>query len=76
MCFATSASATGLCWAWDGAPGLGALLVAGRDAGFFLQAQLTSDVAALGPGTGQLSARLDRKGALVAWFSLHRLPEL
>ena len=69
------ARATGLCWDWNGAPALGALLVAGADAGTFLHAQLTSDVAALAPGTGQLSARLDRKGALVAWFSLHRLPE-
>ncbi len=69
------ARAAGLAWDWNGAPALGALLVAGPDAGAFLQAQLTSDVAALGPGQGQLSARLDRKGALRAWFSLHRLPE-
>ena len=46
----------------------------GTGAPDFLQAQLTSDVAALAPGQGHLSARLDRKGALVAWFSLHRLP--
>ncbi|MFN2370864.1 MAG: tetratricopeptide repeat protein, partial [Candidatus Krumholzibacteriia bacterium] len=64
-----------LAWAWDEAPALGALLVAGPDAVAFLQAQLTSDVAALAPGAGQLSARLDRKGALAAWFSLHRLPD-
>ncbi|MBE0565937.1 MAG: tetratricopeptide repeat protein [Krumholzibacteria bacterium] len=69
------ARTSALAWDWNGAPALGALLVAGRDAGAFLQAQLTSDVAALAPGAGQLSARLDRKGALVAWFSLHRLPE-
>ena len=69
------ARGTGAAWDWNGAPALGALLVGGADAGAFLQAQLTSDVAALGSGTGQLSARLDRKGALVAWFSLHRLPE-
>lgn len=53
---------------------MGALLVTGADAGAFLHAQLTSDVAALAPGDGHLSARLNRKGALVAWFSLHRLP--
>lgn len=69
------ARAAGLGWDWNGAPALGALLVAGADGGAFLQAQLTSDVAALAPGAGQLSARLDRKGALVAWFSLHRLPD-
>ncbi len=59
---------------WQDAPALGALFVVGADAPAFLQAQLTSDVEALAPGQGQLSARLDRKGALVAWFSLHRLP--
>ena len=59
---------------WQGAPALGALFMGGIDAPDFLQAQLTSDVAALAPGQGHLSARLDRKGALVAWFSLHRLP--
>ncbi|HPF69274.1 MAG TPA: tetratricopeptide repeat protein [Candidatus Krumholzibacteria bacterium] len=69
------ARATQLAWDWNGAPALGALLVAGADAGAFLQAQLTSDVLALAPGRGHLSARLDRKGALVAWFSLHRLPD-
>jgi folate-binding protein YgfZ len=69
------ARAVGLAWDWQGAPALGALLVTGADAGAFLQAQLTSDLAALGAGAGQLSARLDRKGALMAWFSLHRLPE-
>ena len=69
------ARAEGFAADWQGAPALGALFVAGSDAPTFLQAQLTSDVAALAPGLGQLSARLDRKGALVAWFSLHRLPE-
>jgi folate-binding protein YgfZ len=62
-------------WDWKGAPGLGALFVGGRDGGAFLQAQLTSDVLALGPGAGQYSARLDRRGSLAAWMSLHRLPD-
>lgn len=64
-------------WAgrWDAAPGLGALLVTGPDSTSFLQAQLTSDVAALGPGQGQASARLDRRGALVSWFHVLRLPD-
>ncbi len=60
---------------WDGVPGLGAILVSGPDAGAFLQAQLTSDVAALEAGGSQLSARLDRRGNLMAWFHLLRMPE-
>ncbi len=51
------------------------MLVSGADSADFLQAQLTSDVLALGPGAGQLSARLGRRGLLQAWFSLHRLPD-
>ena len=70
-----TARAVGLIADWDGVPGLGAILVAGPDAGSFLQSQLTSDVLNLDPGKGQLSARLTRTGALVAHFSLHRLPE-
>lgn len=64
-------------WAgrWDAAPGLGALLVTGPDAATFLQAQLTSDVAALEPGQGQPAARLDRRGAVVSWFHVLRLPD-
>jgi folate-binding protein YgfZ len=63
-------------WArWDEAPGLGGLLVGGPDAAGFLQSQLTSDVASLGPSGYQMSARVDRKGLLLAWFSLHRLPD-
>ena len=65
----------GLWTRWDEAPALGCLLVGGPDAGAFLQAQLTSDVAALQPGQQQMSARVDRKGLLLAWFSLCRLPE-
>lgn len=65
----------GLIARWDHAPDLGALLITGPDAVAFLQARLTSDVAALAAGTGQLSARVDRQGRLLAWFSLHRLPD-
>ncbi len=65
----------GLCSDWQGGPELGAVLVAGGDSPTFLQAQLTSDVLALEPGAGQLSARLNRQGQLQAWFSLHRLPD-
>lgn len=72
---ARDARARGLISRWDHAPDLGALLATGPDAATFLQARLTSDVAALAPGTGQLSARVDRQGRLLAWFSLHRLPD-
>jgi folate-binding protein YgfZ len=40
----------------------GQLAVTGADAAEYLQGQLTSDTAALGPGDGQYSALLDRKG--------------
>ncbi|MCB1183679.1 tetratricopeptide repeat protein, partial [bacterium] len=59
----------------EDSPAAGLALVSGPDAAAFLHSQLTSDVRALGPGRGQLSARLNRKGQLLAWFSLHRLPE-
>lgn len=65
----------GLVADWTGAPSLGALLVAGPDAGAFLQSQLTSDVLALVPGQAQPSARLNRAGALVAALQAFRLPE-
>lgn len=65
----------GLFVPWDAAPSLSALLVAGPDAADHLQAQLTSDVLALLPGQSHPSARLNRAGALVADFTLARLPE-
>ena len=65
----------GLVADWGGAPDLGALLVGGADAQDFLHRQLTSDVASLDPGQGQLTARLTRTGALVAAGSVHRLPD-
>lgn len=65
----------GLVADWADAPSLGALLVAGPDAGAFLQSQLTSDVLALAPGQAQPSARLNRTGALVAALQAFRLPE-
>ena len=67
--------ARGMLAPWQGVPGLGAALASGPEASAFLQAQLTSDVAALEPGGIQLSARLDRRGNLVSWFHLLRLPE-
>ncbi len=65
----------GLLAGWDKVPGLGAILAAGPDARSFLQARLTSDVNALDPGQGQLAAKLTGKGELIAYFSLHRLPD-
>lgn len=65
----------GLITPWDAAPDLGLLLAAGPRVRDFLNSQLTSDVMGLQPGQAQLSARLSRAGALVAAFSLHRLPE-
>jgi folate-binding protein YgfZ len=44
----------------------GKLLVTGPEAAEYLQGQLTSDVEALGPGEGQYSALLDRKGHMQA----------
>jgi len=69
------ARALGLVTDWAGAPSLGAVLVAGPDAGALLQSQLTSDVLALAPGQAQPSARLNRAGALVAALRVFRLPE-
>jgi folate-binding protein YgfZ len=40
----------------------GVVAVTGPDAADYLQGQLTNDVGALGPGDGQYSALLDRKG--------------
>jgi folate-binding protein YgfZ len=69
------ARARALVTPWNGVPGLGALLATGRDVEAFLQAQLTSDVRALEPGSSQVSTRLDSRGKLTAWFHLLRLPE-
>ncbi len=66
----------GLAVRWDAAPGLGLILAAGPDCADFLHARLTSDVKALAPGQGQLSAKLTGRGELVGYFSLHRLPDL
>lgn len=54
---------------------MGALLVSGPDAASFLHSQVTNEVKALGPGEGNLSARVNRLGQLVELFSLHRLPD-
>jgi folate-binding protein YgfZ len=66
----------GLVARWDAAPDLGLILAAGPDCADFLHARLTSDVHALAPGQGQLSAKLTGRGELVGYFSLHRLPDL
>ena len=66
----------GLVAPWDAAPDLGLILAAGPDCADFLHARLTSDVNALAPGQGQLSAKLTGRGELVGYFSLHRMPDL
>lgn len=71
----SQARSQGLCGDWRRGPQLGAVMVSGADCPDFLQAQLTSDVLAVAPGQGQISARLNRQGQLLAWFSLHRLPD-
>ena len=54
-------------------PQLASLGVAGVDAESFLQGQLTSDVAALAPGTAQHSAWCSPKGRVLANFLLRRI---
>ena len=52
---------------------LACLRVAGFDAEALLQGQLTSDVAALSPGTAQYSAWCSPKGRVLATFLLRRI---
>ena len=52
---------------------LASLRVAGVDAEAFLQGQLTSDVAALAPGSSQYSAWCSPKGRVLANFLLRRI---
>jgi folate-binding protein YgfZ len=52
---------------------LAALAVTGADAVSFLQGQFTSDVAALAPGSSQLSAWCSPKGRVLATFTLRRI---
>lgn len=49
--------------------------ISGVEAAKFLQARLSNDVFALKVGQGQMSALLDRKAHIIAYFSLHRLAE-
>lgn len=53
----------------------GVILVKGPQAAQFLQARLSNDVLALKPGHGQLTSLLERKGHILAFFSLHFLDE-
>lgn len=53
----------------------GVILVKGPQAAQFLQARLTNDVRALSSGQGQMTALLERKGHILAYFSLHLLEE-
>jgi folate-binding protein YgfZ len=56
-------------------PQLASLRVAGADAESFLQGQLTSDVAALAPGSAQHSAWCSPKGRVLANVLLRRLDD-
>lgn len=53
----------------------GAVLAQGKDAASFLHSQVTNEVAGLAPGEGNFSARVNRQGQLLHFFSLHRVPE-
>jgi folate-binding protein YgfZ len=72
-----AARTAGLSWACEGAggwAGLTVLEVTGPDAASFLHSQTTNQVVELGPGQGNLGARVTRTGHLVAVFGVHRLP--
>lgn len=53
----------------------GFILIKGPQAAQFLQARVSNDVLALASGQGELTALLERKGHIMAFFSLHRLEE-
>jgi folate-binding protein YgfZ len=52
----------------------GAILARGKHAASFLHSQVTNEVEALAAGEGNFSARVNRQGQLLHFFSLHRLP--
>ena len=47
----------------------------GKDACTFLQGRTSNDVKLIGPGEGQVSSFLDRKGYLISFLSIHRLDD-
>ncbi len=53
----------------------GFILIKGPQAAQFLQARVSNDVLAVASGQGELTALLERKGHIMAFFSLHRLEE-
>lgn len=59
----------------DGMAVPGAVMARGKDAARFLHSQVTNEVEALAPGEGNYSARVNRQGQLLHFFSLHRLIE-
>lgn len=54
----------------------GVILITGPQAAQFLQARVSNDVLALKSGQGELTALLERKGHIMAFFSLHRLEDI
>ncbi|MBX9686962.1 MAG: tetratricopeptide repeat protein [Candidatus Obscuribacterales bacterium] len=49
--------------------------VSGKDAESYLQGRCSNDLKALKTGQGQLNSLLDRKGYLIAFFTVHRLED-
>lgn len=49
--------------------------VTGKDACSFLQGRTSNDVNLIGPGEGQPTSFLDRKGYLISFLSIHRLDD-
>jgi len=54
---------------------IGVLRVTGPDAAAFLQGQLTADIAALAPGSGQLAAWCSPQGRVIALLRLTSVPD-
>lgn len=53
----------------------GLIKISGADAETYLHARTSNDVKGLGIGHGQFNSLLDRKGYILAYFSLHRLAD-
>ncbi|MBY0356599.1 MAG: tetratricopeptide repeat protein [Candidatus Obscuribacterales bacterium] len=51
----------------------GLIEISGKDAASYLHGRSSNNVTALEPGQGQLNSLLDRKGYILAFFSLYRL---
>lgn len=54
---------------------VGLIEISGVDAGSYLHGRSSNDVNTLVPGQGQLNSLLERKGQIIAFFSLHKLAD-